>query len=52
MHESMQLPFEQIWPAAQVTPAQGLFTQVPLTQLWPVGQVTVAHGLLVGTQPA
>jgi hypothetical protein len=52
MHESMHVPFEQTWPAVQVTPAQGLLTQLPATQLWPIGQVTVAHGFDVGTQPA
>lgn len=48
----MQLPFEQICPGAQVTPAHGFETHWPPTQLWPLPQVTFMHGLVVGTQPA
>jgi hypothetical protein len=39
-HESMQRPDSHTWPAAHVTPPQGLASQVPLTQAWPLGQRT------------
>ncbi len=41
---SMQVPFEQIWPSGQRTPAQGLATHIPRTHTSPIAQVTPSQG--------
>ncbi len=39
------VPLEQISPAGQLTPAQGLLTQLPDTHTWFAAQVAFWHGL-------